>query len=240
MPKKAAKNRKKSSSNRAARARCKRCQIPVPVSWAIRGRNFPAWICKSNIFATKCTNATMHCLHHRWQVCAVLCERSRISVDSAVDNWRNRSSAPHHRRPALHRRTLAPVDQGEALPVVDQADPANRHRWLFVTSLADSAKSYRSAAAPHCRWTVALSRRCEQRHSTRSSNRSARVWTLVGGRTDQEVAFRWPHDRRGPWCLVLAVSLVCKHLLHLYRIIINKAYRHERTAYNNHYHRLFC
>ena len=42
MPKKGAKNRKKSSSHRAARERCERCQIPVPVSWAIRGRNFPA------------------------------------------------------------------------------------------------------------------------------------------------------------------------------------------------------
>ena len=42
MPKKGAKNRKKSSAHRAARARCERCQIPVPVSWAIRGRNIPA------------------------------------------------------------------------------------------------------------------------------------------------------------------------------------------------------
>ena len=44
MPKKRCQKSKKSSSHRAARARCERCQIPVPVSWAIRGRNFPACV----------------------------------------------------------------------------------------------------------------------------------------------------------------------------------------------------
>ena len=40
-----AKNKnKKSSSHRATRTRCERCQIPVPTSWALRGRNFRAWM----------------------------------------------------------------------------------------------------------------------------------------------------------------------------------------------------